>query len=278
MSFDFCMMFCDLDNGPVTVTGNSLECNNESYESYDPPLIITGHSTLYGIRVTDFHSEIRLSSVSLTTTDPLTVISSSVSIVLDGDNVLESVDSDRPAVSCASHSNITFSAYQEGRLSATGNSTGIGSPSSGACGTLTFLNGSFVSRGHFGPGIGSGRSPSTLDHIVFVTANVTAHSESYGAGIGSGSGASAVNSIEIRGGTIDATASLFGAAIGAGNESDVEVVTITGGDVTVLASYGSGIGAGSGKSTVKRRMIDRGSVKAPGSGQATAMIQGSTRL
>jgi hypothetical protein len=299
------MTICNVARGPVDVTDGLLRCN----ETVAPlpahsRIVIFGHTTDYGVTVTNSTVSLELSSVNITSDEPFLSIGSSVDILFSGTSELISSSANATAVDCSSLSNLTFSGTPGGLLIVAGgsSSTGIGAGNGSSCGSLTFLNGSYLVTGSSGIGagpgpssvasiailgghvtatgtlgaaIGSGRSDSsgnsTVGALLIGSAVVTAANSLVGAAIGAGScvsGASSVGALSVVAGTVTANASL-GAAVGSGfaqnGSSDVEELTISGGNIVAASHSGAAVGAGAaayGRSFVSRLTTGGGNISA----------------
>jgi hypothetical protein len=209
---------CNVTGGSVTIQSNIVSCNGASHGQRDY-IAIVGSNPSQTILVSNSYVIIALDDVSAR----LTVDSGDVSIHISGENEFTG------GIRCRGGANLTFSAPSAGTLSArsAGDYAGIGSEPNGICGSLIFVNGTYIVESTNGAGIGSGNAAPTsqFGRVAVYDGIIKATSEN-GAGIGTGySFADAFNSM--------ASATSVG-----------DAVAIFGGDVTATSSQGAGIGTG----------------------------------
>jgi hypothetical protein len=155
---------CDIGIGPVVISDNFLvQCNgSHNVLGFPSQVIVAGQTSVNYVQVLDSHVDIVISNTAITSINPFVCISSSVHVVVDGSNLVESVASGISGVECRTNSNITFSGAIKGHLSAFGGygAPGIGSGVDSTCGSLTFLNGSYQVSGNSSSGErGAGQEP-----------------------------------------------------------------------------------------------------------------------
>jgi len=135
---------------------------------------------------------------------------------------------------------------------------GIGGAKDVACGDIIIAGGRITARGsgatQGGTGIGGGGMRMGGGSVTILGGNVTASANRFAAAIGGGYQGTST-SVTIRGGVVRAEVSSNGAGIGSGqmgatayNICDISV-NISGGEVTVVKSGGSGAGIGGGYGT-----------------------------
>ena len=171
----------------------------------------------------------------------------SVSLVLAGENILESMD-DRAGVEVAAGASLSITnapGDDAGALFAYGGDSGagIGSGYNGTGGAVTINGGAVAVRGgYYAAGIGAGYG-GTGGAVTVNGGVVVAQGGYYSAGIGAGYGTA--GSLTVNGGEVIATGNFGGAGIGSGRHGTSGAVTITGGTVTAEGGgYAAGIGGG----------------------------------
>jgi hypothetical protein len=176
------MTLCDVALGPVIVSGNTLfECNGTDFFIASPDLIITGETSEHGVEIVDSQLHVTLSDADIGSSSPFACISSSVELLLEGDNIVTSSSGGVPAIECRALSNITFYTRFDGSLTAVAgpDGAGIGAGRGSHCHSLVFVNGTFTARGNVGAGIGSSSSDSSVNSIIIVGGNISAAASSF---------------------------------------------------------------------------------------------------
>jgi hypothetical protein len=171
---------------------------------HDFALFLTGKTSSHNVFVTDSNLQIILSSVSLSESDPFSVVRSSVSVVLLGSNRIDSFAT--TGVSCSEGSNLSIRSDGDGSLSvlSTGSAAAIGASALSHCNSVEIVNGSYTVSG--GTGIGASAN-STLETFVIRGGRITA-AGTVGSAVGGGyselGGSSAVGEFRILNAVINA--------------------------------------------------------------------------
>jgi hypothetical protein len=245
--------FCDIAQGPVMISGPSMECNGTSGPAADR-IVVFGQSQTNGILIRNANITVQLQYFGVTADSPFLCDGASVAIILEGSTSLSSSSSESSGLGCSHESNISITGIDEGQLSGIGGSSGagIGPGQSSQCDSISTF-GSSVGRssGSNGAGGGTGES-SSLDQLSFSNSTVTASCGTFGAAIGAGSSSSSVGTLAFFNATVSATPGWVGAGIGAGySRSSVGNVVIVASTATARGTdKGSGIGGGSYSSPV----------------------------
>jgi hypothetical protein len=269
------MYHCDISNGDLTITLTGITCGSDS-NPYTDQVSVSGSSSLNSIYITDVTLALHISSVTLSSPTPFLINSSDVTVSFFGSSLFAASAAGSAGIECSGYSTISFSTNDiTSELKATGatGGAGIGTSQNGACGYLSFWNGTVIATGGAGaPGIGSGRAEngnSTLDHVHLYNGTFTiAGTPGYGAGDAE-NGRSRVNKLHISAGDISVT------GIGAGHaedfgESSLGELLIFGGRIQTTGRPGSaGLGAGSviglnSISRVENLLISAGDITATG--------------
>jgi hypothetical protein len=148
---------CDLTAGTVSVNGQTLdECNGTEPHATVGSLRIIGFSS-DAISIIGSQFDVFLVNVTVDSeSSPLFVQESSVLLIVEGLNLLGSIEGSGGAGIDCSQSNVTVTSVNSGSLEAYGDgeSPGIGVVPRGSCGKLSFVNASVSVFGHTGIGTG----------------------------------------------------------------------------------------------------------------------------
>jgi hypothetical protein len=248
------MTVCNLTEGPVIVSGDTLRSNGMN-ETNISELEIIGSSLLHFVRVSNANMILRFENAFINSTSAVTISNSNVSLVLDGSSFFSSSNERSAGLDCSSDSNITLQAVLGGSLFAFGVAVGIGTPANGLCGSVTFLNGSIEGRGDVGLGVGFGEygGVSRMERLTIQGGDIQASGTYFGSGIGNGrtlfGGIAMIGNLTIVGGNVTISNSSDGSGIGTGyshnGTSMIGNLTIMNGDITARSSSSvSPIGTG----------------------------------
>jgi hypothetical protein len=196
-----------------------------------------------------------------------------------GSNTLTTTNGTSAAIDCRLGASIYFKGGEGARLTARGAGDGaaIGSGFGHSCGLLDFNGGRFEAYGgarSAGIGTAANGTSARLGKLHIHNGTFFVRSRN-GAGIAAGwagDGLTVVDDLRIEGGVFDIAVTGGGAGIGSGyatfGNSSVNMITVTGGNLTLSGGHGAGIGSGYaaiGTSSVDRIMVTGGNLTLTGS-------------
>jgi hypothetical protein len=257
---------CDISHYNAVIQGDSLTCGPGWYSSNT--VRIFGSAEQYQITVTNATVTLLFENVSIIHNSPFVITNSTVTLLTTGNTNITSTLN--PAISCSGRSRVTLAARGSSVVSlrSLGDAPGIGAGAGRVCGSIRFVNGSYVVTGEIGAGPGIDGNVTALEELIIDGGSFVVNGNS-GAAIGAGyadrSGQSRVQKIRIDGGSFELN-SQFGSGIGTGFATEKGVSTvgelvINGGTFRIGALDGAAIGAGpalGGSSVVENLTINQG--------------------
>jgi hypothetical protein len=221
---------CDISSQSLAVNGQLVICGGVNVPDHTS-VIINGTRQQDASAITIQNSDIHiiLDGVFLSgLLVGLIIAHSDARIEVENESHVLENHHDRAGIGCDGGSNLTIFSSWHSVLHLAGGPHAPGIGTVGTCGSVRFLNGSYISHGgDGGPGFGVGptSSEAILGELVFESGEFIANAGAYSAGIGTGfasnGSSSSVGRISIMGGSFVSRAgdrySPAGCGLGSGN-------------------------------------------------------------